>query len=172
MTSPRPSISWQRASHQLGESLFGGQPRTQALSRNDKWDNMRHGMLTDDGSGPNPKCGPNSPDAPPGRTMECDRFSSRPCCSGIGYCGFSRNHCSCHYCQDYRPSNYNEVRRARGLPEMTEWWQDSPHHTYNNDSLAARLQLPEGGDYADTTGPDIRFSDLDSLDQDVIKEAI
>ena len=164
--------SWQPVSHQRGEGLFDGQPRSQALSRNDKWDNMRHGMLVDDGSGPNPKCGPNSPDAPPGRTMECDRFSSRPCCSGIGYCGFSRNHCSCHYCQDYRPSNYNEVRRARGLPEMTEWWQDSPHHTYSNESLVAKLQLPEGGNYADATGPDIRFSDLDSLDQDVIKEAI
>ena len=71
-------------------------------------------LLRDDGGGEDPRCGPL---AGPQGHFECDRFSRRPCCSGLGFCGFSSNHCNCHNCRDYRPPNYNAVRVAAGLTE-------------------------------------------------------
>ena len=168
--STGPIDTWETPNYNLTDNWWNDTPRSQALSAGEKWDNMRHGIFQDDGSGPSPTCGPSHPDAPPGRIMECDRFSSRPCCSGNGVCGFSRSHCSCHYCADYRPSNYNEVRAARGLPRMEEWWTDDRQQAHKNTSLLARLT--QGEEYSDVTGPDISMPELDSQDQDAIKEAI
>jgi len=51
---------------------------------------------------PDFKCGPGSPLLPDGTEVECQASSEAPCCSSLGWCGKTRNHCKCHSCTDYR----------------------------------------------------------------------
>jgi len=51
---------------------------------------------------PDFKCGPSAPILPDGTEVECLATSEAPCCSSLGWCGKTRNHCKCHSCTDYR----------------------------------------------------------------------
>lgn len=51
---------------------------------------------------PDFKCGPSAPLLPDGEEVECLAASEAPCCSSLGWCGKTRNHCKCHSCTDYR----------------------------------------------------------------------
>merc|ERR1712194_775588 len=50
---------------------------------------------------PDFKCGSRVPLLPDEEQVECERASSSPCCSSLGWCGKSRNHCRCPTCIDY-----------------------------------------------------------------------
>eukprot|EP00927_Polykrikos_kofoidii_P039286 TRINITY_DN33703_c0_g1_i1.p1 TRINITY_DN33703_c0_g1~~TRINITY_DN33703_c0_g1_i1.p1 ORF type:complete len:981 (+),score=86.68 TRINITY_DN33703_c0_g1_i1:111-3053(+) len=47
------------------------------------------------------RCGSSSP-LPDGSPAECDKNGKFPCCGPSGWCGISREHCSCDGCHDYR----------------------------------------------------------------------
>ncbi|XP_070538796.1 uncharacterized protein [Ptychodera flava] len=50
------------------------------------------------------RCGSSFPLAD-GTPAECNPGSEYPCCSSIGWCGNTWDHCSCDNCKDYRKSN-------------------------------------------------------------------
>ena len=170
--------AWQPASGDLTGEWFHGR-RSEALNEeNDRWDGLRHGRQYDDGSGPDPRCGPNAPGTPPGRSMECSRYGPRPCCSGAGFCGWSRNHCDCHFCTDYSPLNYHEVREARGLPPNKPIWREEPipgqytQYSPQEEHPASELRRQEERAREDSYGPDVNIHNLDDGDRDNIRRAV
>lgn len=50
---------------------------------------------------PDFKCGVQTPSLPDGDVVECNANSEAPCCSGLGWCGKSKAHCSCETCVNY-----------------------------------------------------------------------
>jgi len=51
------------------------------------------------------KCGKMTPKLSNGEAVGCDGAGGFFCCSDLGWCGSSGNHCDCRHCRDYRPSN-------------------------------------------------------------------
>merc|ERR1712117_820497 len=65
-------------------------------------------------------CGPRNP-LQDGRPGQCDPTANAnqkgPCCSSIGWCGNSHNHCECYGCIDFRQSEISkQIEKAiRGV---------------------------------------------------------
>lgn len=57
----------------------------------------------EDGTDKMGRCGPLAPKIS-GRVPECDPNSEDHCCSEWGFCGGSKEHCTCKKCVDYRKS--------------------------------------------------------------------
>jgi len=51
---------------------------------------------------PDFKCGNRVPLLPDGEVVECEPGGEAPCCSNLGWCGKSSEHCTCDLCSDYR----------------------------------------------------------------------
>mmetsp|Transcript_17708 Transcript_17708/g.41163 ORF Transcript_17708/g.41163 Transcript_17708/m.41163 type:complete len:237 (+) Transcript_17708:127-837(+) len=51
---------------------------------------------------PDFKCGDRVPSLPDGEVVECNPQGNGPCCSSLGWCGKTREHCKCQLCVDYR----------------------------------------------------------------------
>ena len=51
---------------------------------------------------PDSKCGSQVPPLPDGEMVECPPGFDQPCCSALGWCGRSGDHCKCEMCSDYR----------------------------------------------------------------------
>lgn len=66
------------------------------------------------------RCGSRVPSLPDGEVVECDPLSPAPCCSNLGWCGRSKEHCACETCLDFRKENnvrWQTLRLNRGAPE-------------------------------------------------------
>ncbi|CAK9063465.1 unnamed protein product [Durusdinium trenchii] len=48
------------------------------------------------------RCGSRVPPLPDGEMVECPPGFDAPCCSALGWCGRSADHCKCEMCSDYR----------------------------------------------------------------------
>ncbi|CAJ1386266.1 unnamed protein product [Effrenium voratum] len=48
------------------------------------------------------KCANRVPPLPDGEAVECTPGFDAPCCSALGWCGRSADHCKCEMCSDYR----------------------------------------------------------------------
>lgn len=51
---------------------------------------------------PDFKCGDHVPLLPDEQPVECEPAGDYPCCSNLGWCGKSAEHCSCETCSDYQ----------------------------------------------------------------------
>lgn len=51
---------------------------------------------------PDYKCGAAVPLLPDDELVECDHKGSHPCCSALGWCGKTKQHCRCPTCIDWR----------------------------------------------------------------------
>lgn len=62
------------------------------------------------------KCGSRVPPLPDDEVVECDPWSSsaNTCCSSLGWCGASRQHCKCETCVDYRLKKEALLSKQRG----------------------------------------------------------
>lgn len=59
------------------------------------------------------RCGKNADPLPDGKPAECDPTGDYACCSALGWCGNSKQHCSCKGCISYK-----EQPQAVSLPPM------------------------------------------------------
>ncbi|XP_078585929.1 uncharacterized protein LOC144867737 [Branchiostoma floridae x Branchiostoma japonicum] len=92
------------------------------------------------------RCGPSytTQTANPG---QCDPNSAKPCCSSLGWCGNTANHCTCSVCRDYRwlKRDSSWVVESAGTPWVNNRVTydatkalDGNTETYWNPTLAGR----------------------------------
>ena len=65
------------------------------------------------------KCGSNAAPLPDGKVAECDPSGDFACCSALGWCGGSKQHCSCKGCINYKEQYAKELGQSiASLPPM------------------------------------------------------
>merc|ERR1712178_472525 len=53
------------------------------------------------------RCGEKNIRLPDDSVVECDPVNGAPCCSALGWCGSSKQHCACNGCVSYfEPTKY------------------------------------------------------------------
>merc|ERR1711879_332709 len=51
---------------------------------------------------PDDKCSSRVPELPDDTVVECNPAGNTPCCSNLGWCGSTKEHCTCALCIDFR----------------------------------------------------------------------
>lgn len=65
------------------------------------------------------RCGSNASPLPDGKVAECDPTGDFACCSALGWCGGSKQHCLCKGCVNYKEKYAKELGQSvASLPPM------------------------------------------------------
>lgn len=60
------------------------------------------------------RCGKKWPQLPDNTTVECDPANGAPCCSSLGWCGGTAEHCGCPSCDNYFRAEHIQLVKDEG----------------------------------------------------------
>jgi len=76
-------------------------------------------------------CGNKVPALPDDEPVECEPGGEAPCCSSLGWCGKSQDHCECGGCTDYRSSVKITMKGVKLRAAQRECDSDSIAHSFD-----------------------------------------